>query len=184
MNNCLRQLFVSNSLKNVVYNHGKGHISQFRHGSNVAQLFKSASLVKPDGGLGKGNDLLKDKLTALYFSASWCGPCKQFTPHLKTFYDKVNKDGKQFEVIFVSLDRDEKSMERYYEEHMGKWLRTEYSSDLIHGLAEECGVTTIPALKIVNENGDILKIRAREDIMKNGGDDIEGLLQRWKKIAV
>lgn len=87
------------------------------------------------------------------------------------------------EVIFVSLDKSKNSMEKYYNENMGTWLRTEYDSELTNALAEECNVTTIPSLKVVKNNGDILNIQAREDIMMHGKEDCEGLLQKWKKIA-
>ena len=38
----------------------------------------------------------------IYFSASWCPPCKTFTPKLIEFYNKVNENKKVFEIIFVA----------------------------------------------------------------------------------
>lgn len=60
-------------------------------------------------------ELLKDKkVIGVYFSASWCGPCQQFTPILAEFYKKMNSKGKKFEVIFVSRDRSAEEFGRYY----------------------------------------------------------------------
>mmetsp|Transcript_19866 Transcript_19866/g.28255 ORF Transcript_19866/g.28255 Transcript_19866/m.28255 type:complete len:103 (+) Transcript_19866:105-413(+) len=72
------------------------------------------------GKLSKGStavlteDALKDTdLVALYFSASWCPPCRQFTPILIEFYNKVCTKNK-VQVIFASSDRDNASFSNYY----------------------------------------------------------------------
>ena len=49
----------------------------------------------------EGLEPLDGKIVALYFSASWCGPCQQFTPLLKTFYTAIKRLGKPFEIVFV-----------------------------------------------------------------------------------
>ena len=72
-------------------------------------------------------DLLKDKkVIGVYFSASWCGPCQQFTPILAEFYKKMNSKGKKFEVIFVSRDRSAEEFGRYYSKM--PWLAIPLSS--------------------------------------------------------
>ena len=45
------------------------------------------------------------KHIALYFSAHWCPPCKQFTPVLAELYKKLQASGTDLEIIYVSLDR-------------------------------------------------------------------------------
>ena len=44
-------------------------------------------------------DCVGNGLFALYFSASWCPPCRQFTPLLKQFYVDVKNAKKKFEII-------------------------------------------------------------------------------------
>ena len=34
------------------------------------------------------------KVTCLYFSASWCGPCKKIYPELEELYSKIFTSGK------------------------------------------------------------------------------------------
>ena len=46
----------------------------------------------------------------LYFSASWCPPCRTFTPKLVEFH-KANKD--KFEVLLVSADNSSKAQANY-----------------------------------------------------------------------
>merc|ERR1719199_1247952 len=63
------------------------------------------------------------KVIGLYFSADWCGPCRQFTPELVSFYKKMNsrrgKEG-QFQIVWVSRCRDFQSHGQYFT-HMD-WL--------------------------------------------------------------
>ena len=61
---------------------------------------------------------------AIYFSASWCAPCKQFTPILAQFYNTVNKKlgcknisdpiDRKFEIIWVSRDSSVEEFVNYY----------------------------------------------------------------------
>ena len=57
---------------------------------------------------------LDGKVVALYFSGHWCGPCQQFTPQLKQFYINVKREGKPFEIVFVSHDRSPQEFSQYF----------------------------------------------------------------------
>ena len=43
-----------------------------------------------------------------------CGPCRTFTPLLVKTYKKLKEDGKKFEIIFCSSDREKDAYEEYY----------------------------------------------------------------------
>ena len=53
----------------------------------------------------------KPKYIAYYFSASWCGPCRAFSPKLAAEYEALKKGGVQ--VVLAGCDRDKKSMLAY-----------------------------------------------------------------------
>merc|ERR1712166_1299825 len=55
------------------------------------------------------------KVIGLYFSAHWCPPCKTFTPLLVKTYEKLKAEGKEFEVVFVSSDKDKDALSKRYE---------------------------------------------------------------------
>jgi nucleoredoxin len=69
------------------------------------------------------NKDLKGKVIGLYFSAHWCPPCRGFTPKLCEWYanfKKTHEKKDDFELVFVSSDRDEQSFKEYHNE-MNFW---------------------------------------------------------------
>jgi len=51
----------------------------------------------------------------VYYSAQWCGPCKQFTPKLVDFYKRHSLAAHHLEVIFISRDFTQRDMQAYME---------------------------------------------------------------------
>ena len=67
-------------------------------------------------------DLSNVRVFGLYYSAMWCGPCRQFTPKLVAAYkDLKRKYGDQFEIILMSKDRDEFNMQNYMRADAMPW---------------------------------------------------------------
>ncbi|KVH94991.1 Thioredoxin-like fold [Cynara cardunculus var. scolymus] len=55
---------------------------------------------------------LVGKTIGLYFGAHWCPPCCDFIAQLVEAYnDIINNTNQEFEVIFISTDRDRKEFE-------------------------------------------------------------------------
>ena len=69
------------------------------------------------------------KVVLLYFSAHWCPPCRKFTPLLREFYDEVNDENKQVEVVFVSSDKSAEEHEKYFSESHGDWLTVPFEAE-------------------------------------------------------
>jgi len=53
------------------------------------------------------------KFVAFYYSAKWCPPCRAFTPELVKSYAKIKAKHPEFELIFVSSDKDAAAMADY-----------------------------------------------------------------------
>eukprot|EP00755_Sulcionema_specki_P011617 Sspe_Gene.49432::Locus_26667_Transcript_1_1_Confidence_1.000_Length_1365::g.49432::m.49432/K17609/NXN; nucleoredoxin len=104
------------------------------------------SFKKKDGTLVRHESL--GRTVGLYFSAHWCPPCRNFTPKLAKFYADYKKFAPDFEIIFVSSDRDEKSMQEYFAIH-GDYLSVPFGDERIQLLNEHCDVQGIPKLCIV-----------------------------------
>ncbi|KAL4180703.1 hypothetical protein AMTRI_Chr12g233980 [Amborella trichopoda] len=113
-------------------------------------------------------DNLEGKLVGLYFSASWCGPCRRFTPKLIKTYDQLSTNG-DFEVVFVSGDSDEKSFEDYF--HKMPWLAIPFSDSTVRSkLDEGFEVYGIPHLVIVGKDSKILTSEGVGTVSEYGVD--------------
>jgi len=112
------------------------------------------NLLKGDlnGKLGSVSSdvVLANKVVAVYFSAHWCPPCRNFTPMLKEFYNELKSMGASFEIVFVSSDNSQQSFNEYYE--IMPWLVVPYGDDRIKKLKSAAGIQGIPTLIFVDSN--------------------------------
>ena len=53
------------------------------------------------------------EVIGLYFSASWCPPCRKTTPELAKVYKRLHAQGKRLQLVFVSSDKDAASFDEY-----------------------------------------------------------------------
>jgi thiol-disulfide isomerase/thioredoxin len=118
---------------------------------------------------------LKGKTIGLYFSAHWCGPCKAFTPKLIEFRNKIAKD---FEVVFISSDRDETAMFNYMKESGMSWPALPFNSDKKGELSKLFQVRGIPSLVVLNDKGVLVSTTARNDVATLSPEEA---LKKWIK---
>lgn len=107
---------------------------------------------------------LQGKMVALYFSASWCGPCRAFTPQLVNFYRRASKRGK-LEIIFVSSDKNEQDMLAYIKKNNMPWLTIPYNDKSRTELKKEFKINGIPTLVILNSQGKVISQNGRWDVV-------------------
>jgi nucleoredoxin len=95
------------------------------------------------------------KYTALYFSAHWCPPCRMFTPKLVEWYNEFKAKHPDFELVFVSSDRDHAAMEEYMKGDKMPWPAVVYDkaqSEMFRKFSSQ----GIPYLVLIDNDGKAL----------------------------
>ena len=133
------------------------------------------NLINASGKKVNAASALKGKMVAVYFSASWCGPCRGFTPQLVKFYKKVKKSN-AFEIVFVSSDKTPQDMKKYMKDDAMPWLAVPFNDPAVKKFRNEAGVNGIPQLTIYDKNGKIISQDGRWDVVMLG----DKALGAWK----
>lgn len=123
--------------------------------TSAGQQFVDFAMKNPSGQvvalseyIGRTDYLLID------FWASWCGPCIKSFPQLIDFYNAHK--GKRFEIIGVSLDKEEKAWKEAIRKHRLAWP---HMSDLQYWDSEgaRCyAISAIPSTVLIDKSGKII----------------------------
>jgi len=128
-------------------------------------LFKDS--LKSKTGTVATAEALSGKVVGIYFSAHWCPPCRGFTPVLAQWYND-NKD-KNIEIVFVSSDQGQEAFDGYYADM--PWLALPYADREQKGvLAAKYGVSGIPCLVLIDEQGELITKDGRSKITGSPND--------------
>lgn len=126
-------------------------------------------------GESVSSDQLKNKYIGLYFSASWCGPCRKFTPRLVEFRNRFQDD---FEVILIGADGSAKAQANYMKKYSMPWLAMKNQSPEAKQASKLSGVEFIPYLVVINSSGKIISKNGKAEISTKGFEAME----YWKKL--
>lgn len=131
-------------------------------GSLASKLL--TKLVARDGKAVAAQAIGNPKYFAYYFSASWCGPCRAFSPKLIAEYEGLKRGGVQ--VILAGCDSDQTSMLAYMNtaDHIHPWPGICRQEQGPLGFAAY-GVSGIPAMVIVDASGKVLANGHAEEIL-------------------
>ena len=125
----------------LIYQQVKGDLVQWHNGA-VSHYDDTALQAK--------------KYFLIYFSAHWCGPCRQFTPGLINYYNDAVAKHPEFELIFVSCDKSPFGMETYMRETNMPWPAIEYQKVRGKEGIQKYAGRGIPDLVLVDSSGKIL----------------------------
>jgi nucleoredoxin len=119
-------------------------------------LFSDTGLVDHQKNQIEPDILSSKKVIGLYFSASWCSPCRAFTPLLAEAYKGITAGGKSFEIVFISSDRDQAEFDTYFSDM--PWISLPFTCrDIAANVAKSFKVSSIPLLVLLNgEDGTVI----------------------------
>jgi thiol-disulfide isomerase/thioredoxin len=100
------------------------------------------------------------KYYIFYYTASWCGPCKVFTPELIKFYNELKNEN--FEIVLISSDSDQKSMESYAAKNKMPWPQLKFSKLTTFNTKFNHGVRGIPSVIVCDLEGKIITSNGRD----------------------
>ncbi len=100
--------------------------------------------------------ILPAKFYALYFSAHWCPPCRGFTPDLVAAYEELKAEHPEFEIVFVSSDRDAKAMAGYMAEYKMGFPAVRFDAKKTLRAVQRHAAPGIPNLVFLNSDGEVI----------------------------
>jgi nucleoredoxin len=126
---------------------------------SVMQRRLSGKVVKLAGNVVQPVDdkpLTGVKYYGIYYSASWCGPCRQFTPSFINTYRQIKQKYPEFEVVFISSDRSAEDMREYMKADRMPWLALKYELRGQNPELMRYAGDGIPCLVLVDASGRVL----------------------------
>lgn len=123
------------------------------------------------------------KYIGLLFSADWCAPCHTMLKLVRNFYSDINLDERQFELILVSADKQEKDFLKHYQSM--PWTTLPYGDPRIAAWSKRYNVMGVPQLIILeSKTGFKVTDSARKDLalaqMEEPG--VKGVWKSWAKL--
>ena len=105
---------------------------------------------------------MKGKTILLDFWATWCVPCVAELPHFVAVNEKFGAR-KDFVMISVSLDGDEKTLRDFVKERKMKWHNVFGDAGGAQKAAERYGVGALPSVFLIASDGKIVGLDLHAD---------------------
>ena len=167
---------LSFAAEGVVADKCKGGDADFVKGVHLGRVKQRATMNKPvefAGPTVEGKDFsttqYKGKVVLIDFWATWCHPCVAENPRIKALYAKYHEKG--LEIVGISCDGDPAKLAAYVKKEEIPWVQmwdkkaqVNDKDDTWHPLATAWGVLSIPQMFLIDREGKLRTVEARENM--------------------
>lgn len=154
--------------------------------NEVYRLLKGDLVYAHQGAITRFDDdgLEKKKYFLFFFSANWAPAGRKFTPQLVEYYNRVQPQHPEFEVILFSADRSQFGMETYLQQNHMPWPAVAYPKIGAKAAAMEMkSVSNIPCLILIDAGGHILSQSSSDKTAEQVLADVDKILANPAQIA-
>ena len=135
-------------------------------GASVFDKILDGNLVALDGERLKKFEFSAKptKYYLFYYTKYYCDPCRRFTPTLIEFYKTHKSESGEFEIVQISSDDDEKTMEKNAAEKKIPWPQLKLSQcEKFTKNFSHPGTQGVPNLVLTDLEGKVLKSSFNSD---------------------
>ncbi|CAG9763298.1 unnamed protein product [Ceutorhynchus assimilis] len=131
-------------------------------------MLQGKKVISRDGSHHPIKYVLKNKRILIYlFHASFVNR-PGFLQKLKSLYQENLKRNSGIEILYVSSDTEEKDFKYDFNIRQGPWMAVPFKDPLAIELIYKYGISFLPALVVVNKEGDIITKKGTEELEAKG----------------
>ncbi|URE10527.1 Nucleoredoxin [Musa troglodytarum] len=123
---------------------------------------------------------LVGKTILLFFSARGSGTCRGFLPHLIEEYHKIKRMDSAFEVVNISMDKDQDSFEEFFSGM--PWLALPFGDERKKSLERTFGGGPMASLVVIGPTGRTSTRYATRSLATHGADAYPFSEERMKEL--
>jgi len=123
--------------------------------ARVAEALRN-NLVDASGKTFASDTLGDKKLFLLYYGASWCNPCRQFSPGLVKTINALQADNPNLLVVMMSNDEKDIDLQKYMQDEKMPWPAMTLAKMKDTGFFLGYAGTSIPQVTVLDRYGRVL----------------------------
>ena len=125
----------------------------------TTETSKLGAEIKPglgltDGKWGSKTPNTKAEYYIVYYSASWCGPCRKLAPHSVEGYNRHIVGQDKVELISINFDNSPATAQAWAEQEKMPWVI--YPIEEAPAFAKKHDSDRIPRMKLIGPDGNVI----------------------------